>query len=761
METGHRTLIRQQLARQKHSVHPAGTSRLFWKVCATLVAGTLLSFSCAGSSVASSAPAEGATRIPAVASASKPSTRATIVGEASIGDGSGYWTAYSNGTVTAHGTAVIHGDATDRHLSQPIVAIAATSSGHGYWLLTRNGGIRSFGDAKFYGSAATKNLSTPFVGISSAPGGRGYWVIGSNGVILSFGDAHVYGSTGAKSPRAPLVAVASTPGALGFWVVAKSGRVFSFGNAHSYGSPGGVVLKSPVMGIAGSSNGAASYLLKSPIVGMARTTNGAGYYLLSQDGQVYAFGDAHLYGSAVGKLTGAVTIIVSGDGYWVASANGQLVAEGTPGQTTTPVTTPTTKTPTTTTTSTTITTTSTTTPTSTSTTTLSSPPPPPPPTTTTTAPTTSTVGPTTTTSDPTSGGDTPSAAPVPRVMGNQLVDEAGQPLRLLGVDASGTEDACILDEGFSWEPTDPAEAAAIASWHTDAVRVPLNEDCWLGINGAPPQYSGGAYQDKIVQWVQAINDSGMVAILDLHWSAPGSIEAVQQWPMPDQDHSVTFWSQVAATFSSDPSVIFDLFNEPFVGGSQPSAADWSCWRDGCTVSFGTVSYQAAGMQELLDAVRAAGANQPVMVAGLNWAGDPCGIEDSGGNGGTCAWLAYEPTDPEHQLIASFHTYNWTACITLTCWDTSVLPVAASVPVVTGELGENDCSASFIDTYMQWADQHDISYLAWSWQPPDQNTDSCAGANMDLLSNWDGAPSTMAPAGPAFAAHLAALAAGTT
>jgi hypothetical protein len=342
-------------------------------------------------------------------------------------------------------------------------------------------------------------------------------------------------------------------------------------------------------------------------------------------------------------------------------------------------------------------------------------------------------------------------------------------MRLLGVDVSGTEDACVLDDGFSWGPFDQAEADAIASWHANAVGVPLNEDCWLGINGAPALYSGNNYQTKIKQWVAEINATGMVAILDLHWSAPGSYAALRAWPMPDEDHSVTFWSQVASAFALDPSVVFDLFGEPYLGTEHPTSADWACWRAGCTMpeqlcsesQCVTVTYASAGIQQLIDTVRAAGADQPIMVAGLNWAGDPCGLMDSGSNTHACAWLAYEPTDPAHQLIASFHTYNWTACTTLACWDASVLPVAAIVPVVTGEFGENDCSASYIDKYMQWADEHAISYVAWSWEPPATDTATCAADNMKLLSSWNGTPNTSAPAGPAFAAHLAKIASGFT
>jgi aryl-phospho-beta-D-glucosidase BglC (GH1 family) len=49
------------------------------------------------------------------------------------------------------------------------------------------------------------------------------------------------------------------------------------------------------------------------------------------------------------------------------------------------------------------------------------------------------------------------------------------------------------------------------------------------------------------------------------WTAPGSQKADGQLPMPDQDHSIAFWSSVAQQFKNNSAVIFDLFNEPFPG----------------------------------------------------------------------------------------------------------------------------------------------------------------------------------------------------
>lgn len=374
-------------------------------------------------------------------------------------------------------------------------------------------------------------------------------------------------------------------------------------------------------------------------------------------------------------------------------------------------------------------------------------------------------------SEPSTTTASPQLAPLGdgvTVRGRQLVDAAGSPVRLLGVVASGTQSACVAGHGISTAPLDGAEAQAMVSWHLDAVRIPLNEDCWLGINGVKPAYSGVNYQNAIEQWVAALNNAGLVAILDLEFSAPGAYLANGEWPMPDEDHSPTFWSQVAAKFASTPGVIFDLFNEPYLGVTHPTTADWSCWLNGCTnttpVATRTskdmlVAYQTAGMQQLVDVVRATGARQPIMLGGLNWSGDPCGWR-AGQVPAACPEVTYLPSDPLHQLIVDFHTYlPNSACQTLACWDALAAGIGnAGLPIVTGEFGEKDCSAAFMESYMDWADQHGISYLAWTWSVND--SEPCVvddgRSNHYLLGNWNGTPTTMSPDGQAFKTHVEAV-----
>ena len=65
------------------------------------------------------------------------------------------------------------------------------------------------------------------------------------------------------------------------------------------------------------------------------------------------------------------------------------------------------------------------------------------------------------------------------VDGNHLVNAEGQTVRLLGVDRSGPEYACEEGWGIFDGPSNARSVAAMARWHINAVRLPLNEGCWL------------------------------------------------------------------------------------------------------------------------------------------------------------------------------------------------------------------------------------------------------------------------------------------
>lgn len=400
-------------------------------------------------------------------------------------------------------------------------------------------------------------------------------------------------------------------------------------------------------------------------------------------------------------------------------------------------------------------------------------------------------------------------APTVKIVGNHFVDGHGREIRLLGVNYAGVEGACV-DPGFQQGATNahpgdvfdfPPGAVAVpgqpphlpdaffgllAAWHVNAVRFMVNEMCWLGrpanpANNPPiapiPQahYSAAQYRQAIERFVASLHRYGMIAVPTLGdnpcprngVNPPGS----QYSPcddadqvMPDEDNAPDFWRSFATTFKHDRSMVFELFNEPHPEAIQAIAANdpWTCWQNGCDVPG--EGWHAAGMQELIDAIRSTGATQPILVPGINYSSNL--FRPAYGGGPAVGWLIdpYRPHDPlvPAQLAAANHMYDNTYdstdldCphgSTPDCWDARLGIVAAQVPLVTTELGEHDCdtSAKFISRYMDWADtkpatgRDRVSYLAWTFN----NDYSCNDANATLITD-QGTPNV---SGAALRDHL--------
>ncbi len=248
------------------------------------------------------------------------------------------------------------------------------------------------------------------------------------------------------------------------------------------------------------------------------------------------------------------------------------------------------------------------------------------------------------------------------VSGNQLLDGSGQVVRLRGVVRSGTEYMCSEGYGMFDGPTGSSEFQPMLSWGIDTVFIGLNEDCWLGINGINPAYSGTNYINAIKSEVSAAESAGIYPVIGWFWGDPGAEVPTGNDPngggqpaLPDNDHAPLFWQQVAQTFKGDPNVIFRLQEEPHPSASGPNGAgastgggfgtnlaQWQCWANG-SVQYGTSSdssswstapaptattnnceeyatngstlYRTVGMQSLIDVIRGAGADNVIQVPG--------------------------------------------------------------------------------------------------------------------------------------------------
>jgi hypothetical protein len=368
-----------------------------------------------------------------------------------------------------------------------------------------------------------------------------------------------------------------------------------------------------------------------------------------------------------------------------------------------------------------------------------------------------------------------------RVCGSRLIDAAGNVVQLHGVNVSGLESVAVN----GYDPTNPWGAQTgtntpdwnlIKTWHSagtnvvNAVRLPLNEASWLGlsctdlggggvtINSSGNQVAdtpgqviradpGGNYQATVQASVAAATAAGLYVILDLHWAAPkdGANEAcpMTQNAMADADYSVAFWTSLASAFKGNPAVIFELFNEPFLDAVS-TADNGSPWSDllnggGIPTQFLTgggsgpgevnLNWTTAGMQQMLNAVRATGATNVVLTSPLQWAQS------------MDQWLAYKPTDPAGQLGAVWHAYSQSGT-DLSCSDAPVAQcwalikpavqriIAAGFPVVITEFGDTITnspgnSAPFASQLLPFADANGLSYLGWTW-------DNWQGFSQDVL-----------------------------
>ena len=336
-------------------------------------------------------------------------------------------------------------------------------------------------------------------------------------------------------------------------------------------------------------------------------------------------------------------------------------------------------------------------------------------------------------------------SPVPQlhVSGNKLEDATGTQVVLHGVNRSGAEYACVQGWGFFDGPVDEASLLAMKSWsHITAVRVPVNEACWNAESYVNATYAGANYINAVKSYVNLLNANGMVVILDLHWtdglytgtsSGCSSAQATCQKPMPDAAQAIPFWTSVASTFKGNNAVIFDLFNEPYASrATGDTTSGWQCWLNGGTCAG--IGYPVAGMQSMVTAVRSTGASNVLMLGGEEYSND------------LTSWLTYEPTDPDHDLVASWHSYSFNTCATQACWTSQVAPVMASVPVIAGEIGESDCGGGYIDSLTTWLESENTGFLAWTW-------DAWGSCPSVLITDYAGDPT---PFGAAYKAILQAL-----
>lgn len=306
-----------------------------------------------------------------------------------------------------------------------------------------------------------------------------------------------------------------------------------------------------------------------------------------------------------------------------------------------------------------------------------------------------------------------------RVVGTKIVDDRGHAIRLRGVNTACMEWSSD-GEGHVMETV----KVAIKDWKSNIVRVPLSQDRWFGMT--PEQKDkGAAYRALVQNIVDYCANNGCYVLLDLHWNNAGQWgQNIGQHVMPDM-YSLTFWKDCARDYRNNPAVLFDLYNEPH-------DTSWDIWKNGGDIEesrgvgarqgqFKAVKYHTPGMQAMLDAVRSTGANNVVVVGGLDWAYDLSGF-----------LKGYKLKDPNGRgLIYACHTYPIKGD-TVEQWLKKLDAALPTVPVIMSEFGAQN-QRTDIDKPNVWVDQvvkameaRKCNWIAWDLHP---------SAGPTLISDW--------------------------
>jgi hypothetical protein len=337
------------------------------------------------------------------------------------------------------------------------------------------------------------------------------------------------------------------------------------------------------------------------------------------------------------------------------------------------------------------------------------------------------------------GADVPPGAstlPLPlKVVGTEILNSKGEPVRLSGVNTASME-WTSNGEGRILKTIN----VAIQDWHVNVIRLPLAQDRWFG--RAPEQTDEGkSYRALVHQVVDLCATQQCYVILDLHWSDCNEWGTnIGQHSMPDLN-SLAFWKDFAPVYANHPAALYDLYNEPH-------DVSWDTWLNGGTVTDRPNgrragqprTYEAVGMQKLLDTVRGTGARNVIVAGGLDWAYDMSGFLGD-----------YALSDPRGRgVIYANHCYD-NKNDSVYAWIAKLEKAAAKVPVIVSEFGGASGPSKRVPAdnwllhVLQAIQDHQWNYTAW---------DLHTSAGPTLISDWNYTPS------PRYGVFLKQLLAGT-
>lgn len=225
-----------------------------------------------------------------------------------------------------------------------------------------------------------------------------------------------------------------------------------------------------------------------------------------------------------------------------------------------------------------------------------------------------------------------------RVVGHQILLPSGQQYIPEGISIfGGLEDT---DYGENLANIDAQIEAAAMYWHTNTIRLQVAESNLFSHDSLNKPYNQ-QFLNQIIKQVRLARSLNQAVVIN------DQTEFTTNTLAPTST-TVKFWHVMASTFSNQPFVIFDLFNEPRLYGTSierhnnpkyhlarillsvntlgymhhhkhhnytKNTSLWQVWKYGGTI--GGVKY--VGMQTLVNKIRSWGVNNLIWIEGPYWA----------------------------------------------------------------------------------------------------------------------------------------------
>jgi hypothetical protein len=253
-----------------------------------------------------------------------------------------------------------------------------------------------------------------------------------------------------------------------------------------------------------------------------------------------------------------------------------------------------------------------------------------------------------------------------------------------------------------------------AVWHMNALRLPTSNWIYFSTNSNNQYQYQSEYLNQLDLVVQEANLAGLYVILDLHDDTLSGSPYGSSDPVP-KPQTIDYWKAIATHYLNNTQVLFDVFNEP----SYPNAQTW-LMGDGTTNSNRIV-----GMQEIVNNIRSTGAQQIIVVSGIEVV--------------VCSNPAYTSNVNDPNIVYTRHAYSDVASgISSTpckgkppTWDASWGSFKGQYPLYYGEWAllpntvytyqckgatQANADQKVID-FMNYMNQNGISWTAWQFDSP--------------------------------------------